>query len=67
MDRTEYFSLHANHTAMWPEPLKYQDVVFHLLKPASPAPLWPSWIKQAEHTDVGVRSRAIMNDLKLER
>lgn len=66
MDRTECSSLRANHSAMWPEPLKDQDVAFHLLKPASSAHLWPSWIKQAEHTDVGMRSRVIMNDLKLE-
>lgn len=39
MDRTECSSLCANHIAMWPEPLKYQDVAFHLLKPASPARL----------------------------
>lgn len=66
MDRTECSSLRVNRTAMWPEPLKYQDVAFHLLKPASSAHLWPSWIKQVEHTDVGVHSRVIMNDLKLE-
>lgn len=51
---------------MWSEPLKYQDVDFHLLKPASSAHLWPSWIKEVEDTDVGVCSGVIMNDLKLE-
>lgn len=66
MDRTECTSLHANHITMWSEPLKYQNVDFHLLKPAFPAHPWPSWIKQMEHTDVGVCSGVIMNDLKLE-